>query len=135
MIKKFVVTVVLSVSVWATASSAAQDTAPADAYAKAYEEATGQPFVAEDRAPLTRGRFTTDMWDIFVDAWEPYASDHQIYPDQLHQSEVWDWLGVPDAYAINRSDLYVFAYDYLVIYYDEFGYSQVVLWLPDTAYE
>jgi len=135
MIKKVILAALLSVSVLATVASAAQDVAPADAYSKAYEEATGQAFVPEIQAPLTRGRITTDMWDLFLDAWEPYADNHRIYPDQLHQSEVWDWLGVPDAYAIYRSDLYVFAYDYLIIYYDEFGYSQVVLWVPDTTYQ
>ena len=135
MIKKVILAALLSVSVLATVSSGAEDIVPANAYSKAYAEATGKAFSPEIQAPLSRGRLTTDMWDIFVDAWEPYAHNHAIYPDQLHQSEVWDWLGVPDAYAIYRSDLYVFAYDYLIIYYDEFGYSQVVLWVPDSTYQ
>jgi len=134
MIKKVLLAAALSVSAWATAPTAAQDIAPSDAYSKAYEEATGQTFLPETQAPLNRGRLTTDMWDIFVDAWEPYAGNHTIYPDQLHQLAVWEWLGVPDAYAINGSDLYVFAHEYLLIYYDDFGYSQVVLWLPSSTY-
>ena len=135
MIKQILLAAMVSVSAWATASGAGQVLSPADAYAKAYEEATGQVFSPELQAPRTRGLTTTDMWDIFVDAWEPYADDYRVYPDQLHQSDVWALLGVPDAYAIDRSDLYVLAYDYLIIYYDDFGYSQVVLWLPISSYQ
>ena len=95
----------------------------------------GQVFEPDIQVVGRKGLITTDMWDIFVDSWEPYVSNYQIYPEQLHQSEVWDMLGIPDGYTINRSDMYVFAYEYLVIYYDDFGYSQVVLWLPDSTYQ
>jgi hypothetical protein len=135
MAKKLLTAVLLSASVLAVAPSQAQETTPADAYAKAYEEATGQPFVPEVQAVRSRGLVTTDMWDIFVDAWEPYAGNNRLYPDQLHQSDVWALLGVPDAYAVNGSDMFVFDYEYLLVYYDDFGYSQVVLWLPNSPYQ
>ena len=135
MFKNLLLAATLSVSALANAPIQAQEISPSDAYAEAYVAATGEVFVPQSRGPTTKGVFTTDMWDIFVDAWEPYAGNSRAYPDQLHQSDVWHLLGIPDAYFINRSDMYVLAHEYLIVYYDDFGYSQVVLWVPNTTYQ
>lgn len=51
-------------------------------------------------------------------------------PDQLHQSAVWAFIGVPGAYVAHSSDMYFTENNYVVIYYDADGWSQLVLCLP-----
>lgn len=44
---------------------------------EAHEQATGQPFVSPGVRPI--GITTTDMWDIGLDAYQPYSYNQRYY--------------------------------------------------------
>ena len=78
---------------------------------------------------------TTDMWDLLLDGALPTVENHDLYPDKLHQTQVWARYGYPDFYAINQHDIYITGDRIIIIYYGRLGYSQVVIRAPYRTYQ
>jgi hypothetical protein len=88
---------------------------------------------SQDNEGKFQGFYGTDFYTLYVDANGPKEQDHQYFNVRLHQTEVWNILGVPQRHVLDQYDLYVTDAGIFVVYYYD-GFSNVMLGIPYHMY-